>query len=267
MSAAPRSLNRPVNQWMVELRDAGVKPVIKVLETLPSDNRLHMDIREKAWVKSGRRQGWDLLNANHGGRGNPGFSPSQETRDKLSASNKGQKRTPEQRARMSAGMRGIPKSEEHKRKISETLKGRPPPDALIAFNEARKGVPLPEETRKKQSESIKASPKAHAYWDTLRGVPLSEDHKAAISRGHTENPKTIAAAELGGATFKQKFETDPEFAAAWRESQRIAMLNKRKNYEQCDECGMISISSSIGRHQSISGHQGRTSAPPPEQVA
>ena len=268
LSAAPRNLNRPVNVWMLELRDLELKPIVRVLESLASDDRDHMDVREKAWVKSGRTQGWDLLNANGGGRGNPGFSPSQETRDKLSRANRGQTRTPEQRARMSAGARGIPKSEEHKAKISETMKCRPLSDGLLAANESRRGVPLSEERRKKQSESIKSSPKARVYWDTLVGRTLPEEQRIAISIANTGNPKIIEASIQGGNEFKRKFESDPEFAAAWKESNQAATaIGREKMFKrrlQCGECGFISNPQGIGHHQTSFGHSGKTELEPVE---
>ena len=50
--------------------------------------------------------------------------PTAETRAKISAANRGKRRTPEQRARVSAAMRGKCKSPEHRAKLRENLQKR-----------------------------------------------------------------------------------------------------------------------------------------------
>ncbi len=82
------------------------------------------------------------------------------------------------------------------------------------------------------------------------------------------SPGIIAASLLGGNTFKQKFESDPEFAAAWKESnQAAAAIGRKKMFKrriQCDECGFISNPQGIGHHQSSLKHSGKTELEPLE---
>jgi hypothetical protein len=72
----------------------------------------------------------------------------------------------------------------------------------------------------------------------------------------------IANSLQGGLAFKEKFQNDPEFAAAWTNANHgpsleglHKMLKKRM---RCDECGMISHPQGIGHHQTSFGHSGKT---------
>jgi hypothetical protein len=82
------------------------------------------------------------------------------------------------------------------------------------------------------------------------------------------NPKIIAAAKSGGDAFKRKYESDPEFAAAWRQANAAASNAGRqkmlKRRVRCDECGFISNPSGIGHHQTSLRHSGKTELEPLE---
>ena len=64
-----------------------------------------------------------LLNISNNARAGV-YSPTEETRQKLSDVWNGRKHSDESRAKMSESMKGIPKSDEHRRKISEFMKSR-----------------------------------------------------------------------------------------------------------------------------------------------
>lgn len=91
---------------------------------------------------------------------------SQETRDKMSAAQKGVPKPPrseEQNAANSARQKGVPKSLEHKAKISA----------------ATKGVPKPTRTEEHNAKVSAA----------LTGVPKSLEHNAKVSAALTGVPK------------------------------------------------------------------------------
>ena len=91
-------------------------------------------------------------NSTLGGKGNSGYSPSLETRIKISKAGKGRKLSKETCRKMSMAQKGKKHSEETRRNISKSLKGKK----------------LSEEHKKKMSESRK-------------GRKLSEEHKKKIS--------------------------------------------------------------------------------------
>ena len=98
-------------------------------------------------------EGGILYNLDPGGPGSrsmTGKSHSEESREKISKSNKGK-------------IKGIPKSQEHRKKISDSLKGRKgkphSPETRQKLSEVaklRKRQPCSEETKKKISETKKA---------------------------------------------------------------------------------------------------------------
>ena len=243
LSDARTGDQRYVCNWIRSIQRDGVNPIIVLVELLDDGDYLGLDNAERKWIAVGRERGWRLTNGTDGGHGTRGYSHGDE-----------------QRAKISAALSGKPKSPEHRAKIAEFMKSQPVNPGLAAANEARRGVPLSEEHRRKQSESLLSSPAAHAYWESLIGRTLSDEQRRAISEANTGNPKIIEAAKLGGNEFKRKFESDPEFAAAWRQSNgeasKIGLHKMLKKRMQCDECGMISNPQGIGHHQTTFGHTG-----------
>ena len=85
-----------------------------------------------------------------------GIKLSEETKKKMSDARKGIKLSEETKKKMSDARKGIKRSEEAKKKISETLKGRKPSEETRRkISEARKGIKRSEETKKKISETLK----------------------------------------------------------------------------------------------------------------
>lgn len=109
------------------------------------------------------------------GKNNPmyGHVMSNESKEKISISNKGKKRSIKVCKQMSIDRKGRKVSEETKRKMSESQKGRP---------STKKGVPLSEETKRKMSESKKG--KNHNNYgkpSPLKGRKMSESVKKKMS--------------------------------------------------------------------------------------
>ena len=244
---------RYVCNWFRKVMREGFDPIIIVFQTMDviDDDRTGLSQAERRWIAHGRAEGWRLTNDTDGGEGTSGWHPSLE-----------------QRAKISAIMKGVPKSPEHRAKISAFMKTQPLNPGLVKATEERRGKPLPEATRKKQSESMKTSERAKKHWESMKGRTLSDSHRSAISTSQTNNPKIIANAIRGGNEFKRKFETDPEFAEAWRVANGAATLEggrrMRKKRMQCDECGMISNPQGIGHHQTTFKHTGKTLLEPTE---
>lgn len=124
-----------------------------------------------------------------GGGGVDGYKHSEESKQRISESNKGKKLSKEHIRKMSERMKGKKLSEETKNKMSERMKG----------NIYRKGIPHSEETKNKISESLKGknigkklsdetkkkmseSRKGRTSWN--KGKKHSEEHKKKLSESH-----------------------------------------------------------------------------------
>lgn len=130
------------NSWIKSLLNQGVVPIIKVLEVVPLEKWEEAECR---WVKEQRGlYPESLTNGTDGGMG--GVNPIEETRRKISESNKGKIL-----------------SEEARRALSLSLKGRVAPN---------RGKTTPIEVRRKMSMSRK-------------GQRLSEETKKKLSIAHT----------------------------------------------------------------------------------
>jgi hypothetical protein len=88
-----------------------------------------------------------------------GGQVSEETKRKLSESQKGKPKSEETKRKMSEAAKGKVISEEQKRKLSETNKGKPKSSEMKRkLSEAHKGKTHSEETKRKMSESAKGKP-------------------------------------------------------------------------------------------------------------
>ena len=140
-------------------------------------------------------------NSGEGGKANFGYKVSEETKKKMSESQKGKKHTEEAKKKMSEAGKGRKHTEETKRKLSEASKG----------NQNTLGRKLTEEHKRKMSESQK-------------GKKLSEEHKRKISEAlkgekhplygkkHTEEAKKkMSKAKVG---IKRSEETKRKISKA-----------------------------------------------------
>ena len=131
-----------------------------------------------------------------GENGNFGRRHSEETKQKMSEAQKGEKNhgfgkhlSEETKAKLSKANKGKIISEETRKKISEAKKGKTSwikgkhwtPEMRAKMSERQKGVRLSEETKKKISEADK-------------GKPLSKEHVAKIAEA---NKKTVICIETG----------------------------------------------------------------------
>jgi hypothetical protein len=131
-------------KWIRSVLAEGGKIVLKVLETHKASNRLTLKEtlceRECVWIAEGRRQGWRLTNATDGGEGAVGYVPTEETRQRLSETQKGRPHSPEHVEKVAATHRGRRRSAETRSKIGAASKGRiPSVETLALLSQARTG--------------------------------------------------------------------------------------------------------------------------------
>jgi hypothetical protein len=107
--------------WLKQLRAAGLRYKVLVLEELPAEELCAAEVR---WIALARKIGWALTNLTDGGDGAHGCRQSTETRKKRAMVLRGQKRTPEQRARYSAAFKGVKKSDAHRAAITAASRAR-----------------------------------------------------------------------------------------------------------------------------------------------
>jgi group I intron endonuclease len=118
----------PLTCWLKSLKKDGLLPLSDIIETCESEE--HLNETERFYIAYFRFVGADLVNSTDGGEGHSGFSPTEETRAKLSAAGKGRPFSPEHRAAISRskkgkgnGLTGRKRPSEVRNKIQQTLRG------------------------------------------------------------------------------------------------------------------------------------------------
>jgi hypothetical protein len=167
--------------WILSLVASGQEPFVTVLEVVPPDG--DWEAVETRWIAETP----GLTNDSLGGQGPHGFTWSEETRAKLSATRKtivGWKHSEETKKKIGDAQRGKPRqpmSEEAKRKISEFQKGKPkPPEQRAKMSAWQIGKELSPETRAKISASLTGKEqsletrKKHSTTSTKLNWPDSE---------------------------------------------------------------------------------------------
>ena len=139
-------------------------------------SKTELDIKEKVYIQLYDSY-FNGYNDTFGGGGRYGYSPSQETRDKISKAQKGKIVSDETRQRMSEANKGEKNSMYGKTHTKE---------ARAKMSEKGKGRVFTEDHKRKIGESIKGKRK---------GVTLSEDHKRKIS-SNNPNKKAVYCYEL-----------------------------------------------------------------------
>lgn len=110
-------------QWIASLLDAGTKPTMHVVDSGFGSGAAEAEIR---WIEHYRSIGAKLTNTAPGGAGSPpGGRVSDETKRKISESNRGRVLSAETRARIAASKRGVKQSAETIAKRSLALTGHP----------------------------------------------------------------------------------------------------------------------------------------------
>jgi hypothetical protein len=142
-------------KWILSMLAIGIRPVIELIETGSGEKWAEA---EKRWIAKFRAEGARLVNATDGGEGTVGYVPRPETRARLSKAGMGRKLSPEGLARWHAAARavnvGSKASAETRDKMSAAQKGKPKVTTHIrAYAEALKtgAVKVSPETRAKQS--------------------------------------------------------------------------------------------------------------------
>jgi hypothetical protein len=93
-----KETNLHKKNWILSLQEKGLSFVVEILEVCTSET---LSTAEAAWIHTLRSKGEPLLNRTDGGDGISGFSHSEETKRKVSASK-----------------RGIPLADDHKRALA-----------------------------------------------------------------------------------------------------------------------------------------------------
>lgn len=154
---------RHVFDW---IRSVGYDIEIVSLEKDPPD----LGAAEAAWIATLRAYGCDLTNVAAGGNGAVVYGRTPWNKGKRGVSE-------ETRKRMSESARkrgGHPHTAESRRKLSE----------------GRKGTEWIREAGRKGALARAANPRVMAWkpddprWESMKGRPLSDAHRAAISAGH-----------------------------------------------------------------------------------
>ena len=135
---------------MKAMRD-GIRVVVEIIhQNLTEPESLDLELKEIA--RYGRTSdGGCLTNITIGGTGTPGWTMPQEIRDKISAANKGKKRTPETRKKMSVSFKGRKLSPEHVEAIRSRNTGRK------ASDETRKRMSIARVGKKRPEHGAKVS--------------------------------------------------------------------------------------------------------------
>lgn len=129
-----------------------------------------------------RRDGYELCNYTNGGEGSSGCVPSEATRAKLSAVQKGRKFSDEHRAKLSAAMTGKKRklrSAEHCAKMSAVLKGKPKSAEQCAkMSAAMMGKKPSAETRAKKSVAMTGKKHSIETLAKMSAAQLGKKHTA-----------------------------------------------------------------------------------------
>lgn len=200
--------------WLNKLRSFDLKPIMQAIEEC---NEYNWTERETYWIKHYREVlGCDLTNTTDGGEGTVGYIPSQETRRKLSESQKGKTRSEETKHKISEANKGKTRSEETKRKIGAVSRNRNEETRLkisdaMKGNQHALGKTHSEEAKYKMREAAKNRSEEHRR-------KLSEAHK-----GKTHNEKTKR--KISEAT---KGENNPNFGKTPNEESKRKMSESAK---------------------------------------
>lgn len=149
---AQQGINRPVCNWIMKHGPENIQAC--VLSTFDEDSIQWIDDRERFYISQYREiTEKGLLNLTDGGDGrSPGYTPSEETKAKMSAAKIGQPKSVDHRAKISASTMGRVHSQEHREKISQSCKGKP----------------------RSEEAKLKLAEGAHKRWHVRRGIVKPE---------------------------------------------------------------------------------------------
>lgn len=185
------------------------------------DETYALNVLEPMWIRRFRDQGVELYNLTEGGDGIPGFVHSEETKRKMSKSQRGRKHSEESRQKLREANLGKSHSDETRRKLSEANSGRPKPPRSEEHRQrlsevARARGPMSDEQKKKIAENMRMSENV--------GHPIDEETRARIAeklRGQvqSEETRTKRAESMRKAWERRKAAASQAAAAAHSSSE------------------------------------------------
>lgn len=158
--------NDPKNNWLRKRIREDRIPLVRIIESIKTDDPMDTDLAEVYWIARYRAEGANLMNSTDGGEGvvnlpadvrhrtaekRKGWHHSQKSRDQMSATKKGmvsafkgKHHTPEAIAQNSAKHKGkstwnkgLHHTPDEIKKLSDAMKGKPWSEAIWAAHEAR----------------------------------------------------------------------------------------------------------------------------------
>ena len=210
-----RQAHRYTARWIRSLKALGLKPSMTVIDAGNGDGH---GAAERAWIAEFHRRGARLTNHTPGGDGGGGphseetrekirrakaanpWRPSQESRERMAAAQRGRKMSPEAieksaskrrgqtygpetHARMSAAGRTKKFSEEHRRNLSEAGKGRTlSPEIREKVAASKRGKPRPDVAARMRGRVVSEETRAKLS-AAHSGKRISSDHAAKIRAG------------------------------------------------------------------------------------
>lgn len=210
-------------RWINKLLFGGKLPEIKILEVVCETA---WEAAEQKWIAFFRAKGLDLVNLTDGGDGL--HNPSEETRKKLSATQKAKYSDPDYRKRFE----GVMKNPERCRKISEALKGKSKsPEHIAKLSQNKPGRKLSLEQRLKITISLQGNQRALGHYHT-------EETKQKISASLKGNTHTLgrkmpdAEKAIRSAALKDRPKSE-EHKGKIRQG-LVASWEKRRTGDECD---------------------------------
>lgn len=181
-------------KWLKLLDTKGLFPVLSVVESGTGDSWV---AAEKRWIKYYRDCGCDLTNLTDGGEGTFGLKFSPESIAKLREAKLRQPKKP----RTEAQIRTL--KELHTRQIGKKWSQ----ERKKALQERAKGRVIPQYVR-------------DALVKARKGVPLSEEHKLAVSRGHrARRPVHVQDGNELRRLYEVELKSIKQIAKIWKVSQ------------------------------------------------
>jgi hypothetical protein len=139
MRPCARRFGTPLGSWLEDLAASGMRPSFEILEEIASKDLV--DDAEMRWIARGRSSGWALVNVSAGGTGSRGVRPNEASRAKMSAHAKARAHVSIPRMLAARGPDWSP-SAETRLKMSEAHKGFRMSDNSRAKLSASKKKPI-----------------------------------------------------------------------------------------------------------------------------